>query len=273
MSRIHTLLPSRPLTEFVRCYLYYDAQIGTQTVVSPVWPTPHVTLSFLLNDICDAFEYRTGSSRTLPAAFVAGPSSRRIADMRLHGRHTVFVVVFQPAGFGRLFHVKANELTDYAYSAIDVIGTEIRTVHASLRDSTELTESVCIAERFLSQRIGTALPADSIQQAATHVHDTHGHVRFADIVRTSGHGSRQFGRKFVQQLGLTPKLYARIVRLNFALRLKTESPSLSWTVVSHEAGYFDQNHLVKECKALTSTLPTRYFQMVAQAQEPLLAGA
>ena len=269
MNTVHSIAPSPPLEEFVRNYVYYDALIDAGPLVRPVWANPHVTLSFFLGDRCEAYEYRTGFARMLPAVFVAGPCTGHIADLILHGRHALFLVIFQPGGFSRLFGVQTQALTDAAHAAADILGPEVPRLLQRLRNAASLEQMANSTEDFLLSRMPGAAPANPIHRAAQRVHQLNGQVRLADMIDCSGHGSRQFGRKFVEQLGLTPKLYARIVRLNFALRLKAESPARRWTQISHEAGYFDQTHLVKEFKALTSSVPTDYLRMLT-AQPDML---
>jgi hypothetical protein len=63
-------------------------------------------------------------------------------------------------------------------------------------------------------------------------------------------------REFIKRVGLRPKLYARVPRFHYLPRLRAAHPALSWMVVSHEAGYFDQNHLVKEFWQLTGNAPS-----------------
>ncbi len=268
MSAVH-IAPSSPLEQFVRNYVYYDAQIDAGTLIRPVWANPHVTMSFFLGDSCEAYEYRTGFARALPAVFVAGPATCHIADLILHGRHALFLVIFQPGGFSRLFGVQVQPLTDTAHAAADILGSEVPQLLQRLREAVSIEQMAGSMEHFLLSRMSTAAPANPIHRAAQRVHQLNGQVRLAEMIDSSGHGSRQFGRKFVEQLGLPPKLYARIVRLNFALRLKAESPARCWTHISHDAGYFDQTHLVKEFKALTSSVPTDYLRMLTAQPEIL----
>jgi AraC-like DNA-binding protein len=67
-----------------------------------------------------------------------------------------------------------------------------------------------------------------------------------------------------------PKLYSRIVRLNYALQLKGTRADLSWTDVTYEAGYFDQWHLVKDFKSLAGETPSGFLRTIAAAPDRLL---
>ena len=86
----------------------------------------------------------------------------------------------------------------------------------------------------------------------------------------SGLSHRQFRRKFAEQVGIPPKLYARINRLQHALQLKTECPTLTWIDVTYRAGYFDQTHLVNDFKSLTGEVPSRFLAMLSTDPDVLV---
>ena len=77
-----------------------------------------------------------------------------------------------------------------------------------------------------------------------------------EAARVAGLGGRQFGRRFVQQVGMRPKLYARIARFEAALDGKARSPTKPWSDVAHEFGYHDQMHLVHDFREFAGETPT-----------------
>jgi transcriptional regulator GlxA family with amidase domain len=79
---------------------------------------------------------------------------------------------------------------------------------------------------------------------------------------------RQLERKFMEAVGIPPKLYCRISRLDYALRLKEVTPQRTWTELTYLAGYFDQNHMVKDFKALAGTTPSKFFQLIEDGFKP-----
>jgi AraC-like DNA-binding protein len=76
--------------------------------------------------------------------------------------------------------------------------------------------------------------------------------------RRSGASARQFQRRFTAQVGLTPKLYARTIRFDHALRAHRDDPARPWIDIVHETGYFDQAHFIRECGALVDLPPSRF---------------
>ena len=74
-----------------------------------------------------------------------------------------------------------------------------------------------------------------------------------------GLSPRRFTRLFSLEVGLTPKLYARIRRFDGVLRLMHE-PSIDWCEVAQRCGYFDQSHLIRDCKSLSGFTPSELAQ-------------
>jgi methylphosphotriester-DNA--protein-cysteine methyltransferase len=68
--------------------------------------------------------------------------------------------------------------------------------------------------------------------------------------------TRQFERRFTREIGLPPKLFARIARFEAALESKALSTTNSWTDVANQLGYFDQMHLIHDFKEFSGEVPT-----------------
>ena len=55
---------------------------------------------------------------------------------------------------------------------------------------------------------------------------------------------------------MSPKLYARVVRFEAALKRKKQVPELRWTDVAHEVGYYDNMHMVHDFELLADATPS-----------------
>jgi transcriptional regulator GlxA family with amidase domain len=72
---------------------------------------------------------------------------------------------------------------------------------------------------------------------------------------SAGLSLRQFERRFLQQVGMSPKLLARIARFEAALDCMARSQTQTWTEVAHRFGYYDQMHMVHEFAEFTGETP------------------
>lgn len=69
---------------------------------------------------------------------------------------------------------------------------------------------------------------------------------------------RQLERIFECQVGLSPKLFARVARLRLALELSARTTVPDWSSIAVDAGYFDQSHLIRDFRSLTGETPAGF---------------
>ena len=254
------LAPSARLGEFVANYVVIDEAVTRE---SPIVATPVVSLDFLFGDRARVFNQRISQTLEVPLTVVRGPQTQRWVDLQPMLHHAAFFVRFEPGGFHRLFGANAFELTDHCYSGMDVIGPDVGALHDAIAEASTVRAKARIVETFLLARAAVARREETVHRAARLLTASRGGfnlARLADACRMSG---RQFRRHFVRQLGMSPKHYGKIERFSYALRLKEQRPCLSWAQVSAESGYFDQMHLVKDCKLLGGAFPTHLMDIAA----------
>jgi AraC-like DNA-binding protein len=83
-------------------------------------------------------------------------------------------------------------------------------------------------------------------------------VAVSEVVEETGLSQRRFIELFDGEVGLTPKLYARVARFQRVLRRVHPSPDIDWSDVAAECGYFDQSHLIHDFRSLAGISPTEY---------------
>jgi AraC-like DNA-binding protein len=192
--------------------------------------------------------------------------THRRGELQIRGTVDSFAILFQPSALGLLFALPAREFTDQNFDAEQVFGTLITRFHERLADCRTFEERISVANQFLLQRVA-APPRDGISAAATDILRGAGGARIQAMARRADLGLRQFERRFVQQVGVSPKLFARIARFEAALDRMARSPQGSWTEVAHRFGYYDQMHMVHDFSRFTSETPTRTLQHFEAAFE------
>ena len=84
---------------------------------------------------------------------------------------------------------------------------------------------------------------------------THGRIDLRTLSRRTGFSREHLIRRFREQVGLTPKAYANILRFNHALDL-ARRPQASWAEIAHDCGYYDQAHLVRDFQRYAGRAPS-----------------
>jgi len=80
----------------------------------------------------------------------------------------------------------------------------------------------------------------------------------ADVARELQMSQRRFIQIFRDEIGLTPKLYARIERLQAVLRRIELLDDVDWADVASSCGYFDQSHFIHDFREFTGLRPSDY---------------
>lgn len=106
-------------------------------------------------------------------------------------------------------------------------------------------------------------------QAAHHIYESFGTVRVADLAETLNVSARTLERQFARQVGVSAKTLARVVRFDEVnTRIRTD-PAVPMAELTYQLGFFDQAHLIREFKALSSMTPTAFATIAARRREAM----
>ncbi|HET6710106.1 helix-turn-helix domain-containing protein [Amycolatopsis sp.] len=83
-------------------------------------------------------------------------------------------------------------------------------------------------------------------------------ARVEDPALPAAVSERRLRRRFVQAVGYGPATYLRVSRFQRAVALAPRAPNLA--ALAAAAGYADQAHLSRDCRALTGLTPRAYFR-------------
>lgn len=211
---------------------------------------------FEFGDPTDVLVLKRLAQKKSPRVVVVGPQTYRRLDMHLRGTLETFVIMFQPDGLHRLFSIPMHELTDRDYEGHSVLGNFISHLGELLGNSGSFKERVDLVNQSLLRQSLPSVGFDGISAAANRIIFAGGRVGVHALVDGSGLGLRQFERRFIERVGMRPKLFARIARFEAALETKARFATRSWTDVAHDFGYYDQMHMIHDFEEFTGGTPT-----------------
>jgi AraC-like DNA-binding protein len=272
---VHTLkiAPPRPeLRPFVRAYAQRNTGARDPIVVEPV---PAQLEQILVFELGNPYEIRwpTRPVQKFDCAGVAGGQTQFAAHMHLPAGVGSFGIFFHPTGFSHLFAVPAYSLTDCVHDAVPVLGRFVRSLWNRLGEAASFEDRVRIVEQFLLHRASRASNQEAIEALASCLFHKHGAVRIADLARLGPLGLRQFERRFSQEMGVTPKVFARIARFQAALDAKVAHPQRTWLDIAHWFGYYDQMHMIHDFEQLGKNTPTQLIAELRDCRPAALASA
>ncbi|HET9395908.1 MAG TPA: helix-turn-helix domain-containing protein, partial [Nitrospiraceae bacterium] len=83
----------------------------------------------------------------------------------------------------------------------------------------------------------------------------------SEVTKTSGYSHRRFIALFQQSVGLTPKLYCRVLRFQQALQRLASEPEMSFAQIALAAGYSDQAHFTRDFREFAGVAPGHYREL------------
>jgi AraC-like DNA-binding protein len=262
-----TYAPGPPLSEFVDYYWLFDG--GQTPRKERIVPSGTIELVINLRDDEIRIQDREQSDqhKRLSGAVLSGPySSIFVVDAMQH--ESMLGVHFKPGGAFPFLGALASELTNTHADLADLWG----------RSGFDLRDRLCVVdthrERF---QIMEAVLTDRLRRSRN------GHLAVAlamngfgpygagasvrDVARDVGMCQRRFSKVFADQVGLTPKVFCRILRFQRVRALAGQSEKPDWASIASTCGYFDQSHMINEFKEFSGSSPTEYLRRLRRHQQ------
>jgi AraC-like DNA-binding protein len=135
------------------------------------------------------------------------------------------------------------------------------TLHDRLFEADTLEERISILENWLLQRLSGESVRDRIVPASlSWIQQSQGQISMAQLEQTFPMSLRQLERLYQSQVGMPPKMYARLLRINMARLALKRASHQSATEIGLTAGFYDQSHFIREFSAVVGMTPLKYRQ-------------
>lgn len=193
-----------------------------------------------------------------PTSVLVGVTSAPGKDLGFVGEIETFTIRFQPTGLARLFGMQMTETVDEGLPLADVLKEETAQLEVALAKSVTFEQRVALAQAWIAGWLEQARAYDEIDHIARLLAKTGGQVRVSRLADRAGLSARQLQRRFLRDVGVTPKFYGRLTRFEAALAARIRQPEQTWAQIAAEAGYADEAHLSREARALSGTTPQTF---------------
>ncbi|GAA3252614.1 AraC family transcriptional regulator [Streptomyces lavendulae] len=198
----------------------------------------------------------TGPPGPVTGSLVAGlEDGPRVCDHP--GGQEAIRLELTPLGAFRLFAVPMGELTNRVVELSDVLGPGAALLVERLAATRDWGARFDLLDAALTARLDRGpRPAPEVVHAWRMLTRAGGSLPVGRIAAEVGWSQGHLVRRFTEQVGLTPKASARVLRFHRAVGLLTRD-GLTPTEVTAACGFYDQAHLNREFRALAGTTPGR----------------
>jgi len=199
--------------------------------------------------------------KLLSSFFLYGQTLDPIA---LDARGPYQFVVFQlyPFASKYLLDVDPKVLNDECYDLLQLNHLDAEKYFSKLKMANTVEQQIEIISSVMRRMIeyNQAQKNDQIQQAISIILQKEGNLRINQLLDELFMSERTFERKFVAQVGLKPKQFARIIQFQKALGQLNDANFSKLTDVGMDSGFSDQSHFIRTFKSYTGQTPSYYLK-------------
>jgi AraC-like DNA-binding protein len=165
-------------------------------------------------------------------------------------------VDLSPLAARRLFGIPMHEVTNRVAPLDQLLGRQAAVLCERLGEGRSWPERFAILDQFLAGRLlGGAAVSPEVEWAWRRLASSGGAVPISRLGADLGWTRKRLVARFREEVGLTPKAAARVLRFEAMLTRLRSGCRTGWAELALECGYFDQSHLAREVRRLAGVTP------------------
>ncbi|MEM7096735.1 MAG: AraC family transcriptional regulator [Pseudomonadota bacterium] len=236
--------------------------------IERVVPTGHVFVLFELDGMERSTYDDDGQvTGTFSDAWISG-LQRTPLSISAHPDSEMFVIQFKGAGALPFLHTGLSEFSETVRPGAAVLGGELIGLRQQLHQQPSSAAKFEVALGWLRARFRKELlPPDALLAVVRDLENSPG-AQFASIVSNYPHTPKHLIDQFQKYLGVTPKVYQRILRFNEIFQYLQQHKEVGWAAVAAHCGYADQSHFIREFKHFCGFNPEEFLREGHDVDEP-----
>ncbi len=256
--------PSRPLRGMIAAYDGYR-QRGVEPAHHLGLPSPFLTVIFTLHEPLNIVRH---VDRERPAArydaLIGGLHAEPVLIAH-EGEQSGIQLRVSPLAARALFGVPAGELGSLDMAAEELLGADAERIRERLLAAEDWPQRFAVLDRSLCARASDAPePPRALAAAWRLLLQSAGSVPVSVIAREVGWSERQLGNRFREEIGLSPKTAARVVRFHRARhalqRQLAEDGGADIARTAAGCGYYDQSHMIRDFHSFAGIAPSHWLR-------------
>lgn len=244
------------LKKYIKCFWTLERNYGENPYTyEHLWANINTELIFTSGSpFC--LVKSENEQQQLPDSFLIFPFDRELL-LTSAGVTQLVAVRFQPWAVHKFMNKPINAFINKITNAEIILGNgEI--FLQQLKGAPKEEQVGIISQYFLSRMKGIEGKEIFSQSIAEEIIKKQGVVGIRELSEVFGINPRKMERDFMNEIGISAKLFSRIVRFSNARVLLARNPNSPLAMIAYEVGYADQAHFSKDFKEFFGITPANF---------------
>lgn len=258
-------LPPAGLNKYIKCFwvLEHDYTEKLHTY-EHLWAGVHTELIFSFG--MPYYKKDDHKQDKLPGNFVIFPFKQQLL-LYSDGFTGLAAVRFQPWAIHKFINEPIGSLMGKIIGANELLGKDAMLLNRQLNGQSREGKVHTLAN-YLTARVQAFQDKEiASQPIAQEITALKGMVNVKELAEKFNKNQRRIERFFISEIGISAKLFARIIRFNNARELLAQNPKAQLAGVAYQMGYADQAHFSKNFKELFGITPAEFKRRVLSFYE------
>lgn len=195
-----------------------------------------------------------------PRAFLMGQMTKPVTLNSSQGMAGVMGVRFHAAGSRTALGATLDEFTDCSLAVEDFDPGASALLVDEIACARDGATRATILQRYVAKRAArnARYQDTTVTHWLTRIGRTKGLLGITDLAVEEGISVRQLERRFLKQVGVSPRQFANVIRFRRVFDMLNDAGKPDWVRLALTAGYFDQSHMIRDFRRFLGCSPTQF---------------
>ncbi|WP_269477070.1 helix-turn-helix domain-containing protein [Hominibacterium faecale] len=166
-----------------------------------------------------------------------------IKKIELRPGELLLMLKFQPSATAMILHEHASSLTNTVYDIKEYMKNGEQIVSAACKDL-PVQEKAMLLSKLIRIRMKEDDSSYLIRYCTDRIYEKHGNIKVSELGIETGYSERYLGKVFEKYVGVSPKIYCEIMRLQNSLQKLSDSSNYEPLInLALDSGFFDHAHM------------------------------
>lgn len=178
------------------------------------------------------------------------------------GNMFLFGVKFHPWAARQIWKFDLNEVTDYSVGLSELQNPGLCFLADQIHETKGIFNKIKIVESYVLKN-NIHQKKDSLAPIIKKI--TQNALTFS--ISNFSISKRRLEQRFKSEIGISPKLFQRTIRINNIMERLIQNPDTQLTQLAYDFNFYDQSHFISDFKQFTGCAPSKFIKAISPSGE------